>query len=274
MRFSHNVVIEDPGMGDDQPLLIGLVRVSTEKQADSGLGLAAQYADIDNHRSRINGDVLETYEEIESGTHDDIKSRPMLIAAVEHTLEVDGTLVIARLDRLVRSTSVMQYLKDSKVRFVACDQPYASELTIDVLVAVAANEARMISKRTKDALKAYRDNRMVSKRIRAMYPEGVPADVVEMTAGKLGGSLPQCRTLTTEARAKGLDRSAESRKARALKSAEVIGRLLTAWKQAEPGLTLQVIADRLNAKHRKTPRGKRWTPSQVKRVVDRTARKA
>jgi hypothetical protein len=129
-------------------------------------------------------------------------------------------------------------------------------------------------KLTKDALKAYRDNRRVSKRIRANYPDGVPADVVEMTAGKLGGSLPQCRTLTPEARAEGLARSAESRKAKALKSAEVIGRLLTAWKQAEPGMTLQAIADRLNAKRRKTPRGKQWTPSQVKRVVDRAARKA
>src|SRR5262249_57245518 len=93
---------------------------------------------------------------VESGKHHDIASRPRLMAAVEHALELDATLVIAKLDRLVRSTSVMQYLKDRRVKFVACDNPHANELTIDILVAVAANEARMISQRTRDALRAYR----------------------------------------------------------------------------------------------------------------------
>jgi DNA invertase Pin-like site-specific DNA recombinase len=256
-------------MGDERPLLIGLVRVSTEKQAESGLGLDAQLSAIETHRARINGELIEIYNEVESGTHNDIESRPKLRAAAEHAVEVDGTLLIAKLDRLVRSTSVMQYLKDSRVRFVACDNPHANELTIDILVAVAANEARMISQRTKDALKAYRENRRVSKRLRAMHPEGIPPELVEATAGKLGASLPQCRNLTTEARAKGLVLSAESRKARAQKSAEVIGRIVASWKEAEPRLTLQAIADRLNAKRRKTPRGKAWTPTQVKRVLDR-----
>ena len=42
-------------------------------------------------------------------------------------------VVVSRLDRLVRSTVVMAYLKTSKVRFTACDNPYAKELTIDIL---------------------------------------------------------------------------------------------------------------------------------------------
>jgi DNA invertase Pin-like site-specific DNA recombinase len=216
---------EVPAMSDERPLLIGLVRVSTEKQADSGLGLDAQLIAIEAHRARIAGESLETYKEVESGTHNDIQSRPRLRAAVEHAVEVDGTPVIGKLDRLVRSTSVMQYLKDSRVRFVACDNPHANELTIDILAAVAANEARMISQRTKDALKAYRQQRHVSKRIRQQFADGVPPEVAEATAGKLGAALPQCRDLTSEARARGLARSAESRRARALKSAEVIGRL-------------------------------------------------
>ena len=58
----------------------------------------------------------------------------------------------------------------------------------------------MIRVRTKDALRAYREGRRVSKRVRAMYPDGVPAEVLEATAGKLGGSLPQCRNLTDEGR--------------------------------------------------------------------------
>jgi DNA invertase Pin-like site-specific DNA recombinase len=249
--------------------MIGLVRVSTEKQADSGLGLDAQLAAIERHRSQCDGELLEIYREIESGTHKDIKIRPQLRAAAEHAVEVDGTLVIAKLDRLVRNASVLQYLRDTGVPFVACDNPHANKLTVHILVGVAEHEAEMISQRTQDALKAYRDGQRVSKRIRALHPEGVPPEVVAATAGKLGASLPQCRNLTAEARAAGWTHSIAARRARALRSAEVIGRLVTAWRQAEPGLTLQAIADRLNEKRRKTPRGKSWTPTQVKRVLDR-----
>jgi DNA invertase Pin-like site-specific DNA recombinase len=254
---------------EDTPLFIGLIRVSTEKQADSGLGLDAQLAALERHRAASAGELLETYHEVESGAHADIRSRPRLIAAAEHALEVDGTLLIAKLDRLVRSTSVMQFLKDSRVRFVACDNPHANELTIDILVAVAANEARMIRVRTREALRAYRDNRRVSRRIREKYPDGVPPEVVAATAGKLGAHLPQCRNLTDEGRATGRARSIASRQAKAQKSAEAIGRLVTGWRELEPNLSLRAIADRLNEKRRRTPRGKAWTPTQVKRVLDR-----
>jgi DNA invertase Pin-like site-specific DNA recombinase len=253
----------------ERPLLIGLVRVSTEKQADSGLGLDAQLAAIETYRARVGGELLEIYQEVESGTHALIDDRPRLRAAAEHALECEATLVIAKLDRLVRSTSVMQYLKDRRVRFIACDNPHANELTIDILVAVAANEARLISQRTRDALRAYRDGKRLSKRIRALYPEGVPQEVAAATAGKLGGSLPQCDTLTPVARARGQARSAAVRKAKALKSAEVIARLVSAWRDAEPDLSLRQIAEKLNSARRRTPRGKSWTATQVKRALDR-----
>jgi DNA invertase Pin-like site-specific DNA recombinase len=256
-------------MPDDIPIMVGLVRVSTDRQADSGLGLAGQLKDIEVLAARMNADVIETYHEVESGKHDDINRRPRLRAAVAHALEVGGVLVIAKMDRLVRSTSVMQYLKDSRVRFMACDNPHANELTIDILTAVAANEARAISDRTRKALEAYKDGKRVSKRIRTMYPDGVPASVVAETAGKLGASLPQCRNLTADARARGTARSVESRRARALKSSEAIGRLIAEWLHEEPGLTLRAIADKLNERRRKTPRGKAWGPSQVSRVLRR-----
>src|SRR6185312_16914413 len=118
--------------------------------------------------------------------------RPQLRAAVAHARRSGATLVIAKIDRLVRSTVIGAYLKQSGVRFIACDNPHANELTIDILVAVAADEGRRISQRTRDALRAYRDGKRVSRRIREMYPDGVPAEVIEATAGKLGAELPQC----------------------------------------------------------------------------------
>jgi Recombinase len=96
-----------------------------------------------------------------------------------------------------------------------------------------------------------------------------PPEIVAATAGKLGASLPQCRNLTDAGQAAGRAGSIAARRAWATRSAEVIGRLVTEWRQAEPGLTLQAIADRLNEKRGRTPRGKSWTPTQVKRVLDR-----
>ncbi len=247
--------------------LIGLIRVSTDKQEESGLGLNAQQSAIELHRKGVDGTLLKTYVEVESGKHDDIDNRPKLQAAVAHAIRSNATLVIAKIDRLVRSTVVMSYLKQKKVKFVACDNPYANELLIDILVAVAANEARMISQRTRDALKAYRTDRRVSKRIRLMYPDGVPPEVVKATAGKLGAELPQCRNLTPEGRQKGIARSRTVRRAM---SVESYADLLPVMRELrDGGATLQAIADQLNADGHETRLKKPWNPTQVMRVLNR-----
>jgi DNA invertase Pin-like site-specific DNA recombinase len=157
-----------------------------------------------------------------------------------------------KIDRMVRSTVVMAYLKTSKVKFVACDNPFANELTIDILVAVAADEGRRISTRTKEALKAYRDGGRVSKRIKAMYPDGVPKDVEKATAGKLGASLPQCRNLTAAARAKGVAKSAAVRKTRAIDAYTDVAPLINDLRAEK--LTLRAIAERLNSEGHTLPR--------------------
>jgi DNA invertase Pin-like site-specific DNA recombinase len=166
--------------------LVGLVRVSTGKQGESGLGLEGQHAAIEAYRRKIHRRLIKTYIELEIGTYDDVESRPQLMAAVAHARRQKATLVIAKIDRLVRSKVVAAFLTKSKIKFVACDNPYATEFYIDILVAVAANEARQISERTKAALKAYRENRHVSKRVKEKYDGKVPAHVVRATAGKLG----------------------------------------------------------------------------------------
>ena len=52
----------------------------------------------------VGGDLLKTYLEVESGMHDDVKSRPQLRAAAAHAnFEVTARLVIAKFDRLVRT---------------------------------------------------------------------------------------------------------------------------------------------------------------------------
>lgn len=259
-------------MDAERPLLIGLVRVSTDRQGESGLGLEAQQAAIERYRAECRGDLIEIYKEIESGKHNDIKKRPKLREAAEHAVEIGATLVIGKLDRLVRSTSVLEYLRDTGVKFVACDNPHANKMTVTILAAVAEHEAEMIGIRTREALRAYRDGKRVSKRIRLLYPEGVPARVAEQVAGKLGGQLPQCRNLTDEARSAGRARSLEARKARADKAAATIGRLIKAIKDSHPGISLEGIARVLNERKRRTPRGGAWTGKQVARATARAER--
>lgn len=67
---------------------------------------------------------------------------------------IGAKLVVAKLDRLARNVAFMSALMESGVDFVCCDNPYANRLTIHILAAVAEDEARRISERTKAALQA------------------------------------------------------------------------------------------------------------------------
>jgi DNA invertase Pin-like site-specific DNA recombinase len=248
--------------------MIGLIRVSTGKQGESGLGLEAQEAAIEEHRKRNDGILIKTYKEIESGTHDSIGDRPQLRAAVAHARRSGATLVIAKIDRLVRSTVIGAYLKQSGVKFQACDNPYANELTIDILVAVAADEGRRISTRTKEALAQYKAQGRVSKRIRLKYPKGVPAAIVKETAGKLGASLPQCRhNLTPEGMARGRARSIKVRQAKAVTEYADLSEYMIELRNQ--GCTLRQIAQALTRDGHHTRRGKPWNPTQVWRILER-----
>ena len=63
-------------------------------------------------------------------------------------------LVIAKLGRLARNVHFVSGLMESGVEFVAADMPTVNRFTVHILAAVAEEEARMISARTKAALAA------------------------------------------------------------------------------------------------------------------------
>jgi DNA invertase Pin-like site-specific DNA recombinase len=244
-------------------------RVSTLRQEESGLGLDAQVHAIENYRRSRGAVVIGEYTETETGKRDELSNRPELLGAIAHAQRAGARLVIAKLDRLARSVYVTAALHKAGVDFVACDYPDANRLTIQILAAVAENEARMISQRTRDALAAYKAGRKVSKRIRSLYPAGVPAEVVEATAGRLGSALPQCRhNLSAEARAKGTARSVEARRAAAIAAVQDLApRMVSMWRMDR--LSLREIAGRLNAEGQTTRSGGLWTAMAVKRVLDR-----
>src|SRR5258707_11131502 len=130
---------------------IGYLRVSTEKQGQSGLGIEAQRKAIEHYLNGGRWELLAEYVEIESGRRSD---RPELTKALAQSKATGATLVIAKLDRLSRNAAFISNLMESGVEFVAADMPMANRLTVHVLAAVAEHEREMISQRTTAALAA------------------------------------------------------------------------------------------------------------------------
>src|SRR6056297_3989654 len=133
------------------PKLVAYERVSTARQGRSGLGLEAQRKAIDAFAAAKEGRVLGRFTEVESGGKND---RPELQKALDLARLTGATLVIARLDRLSRNAAFLLTLRDSGVRFLACDMPEANDLTVGVMALVAEAEREAISRRTKEALAA------------------------------------------------------------------------------------------------------------------------
>jgi DNA invertase Pin-like site-specific DNA recombinase len=135
-----------------QQKVVAYYRVSRDSQGADGLGIAGQKTDVARFVTSNGYDLVGQYSEVETGKKHTLDNRPQLRDAITHARRSGALLVVAKLDRLLRSTVVHSLLKTSSIRFVACDNPHANELTIDILAAVAANEVREISSRTKKAL--------------------------------------------------------------------------------------------------------------------------
>ena len=130
---------------------IAYLRVSTQKQGYSGLGLEAQKEIIQNHLRDVA--PIAEYIEVESGRKTD-KERPQLRAALEHCRKEGATLIVAKLDRLARNVSFLSSLLENEVEIVFCDFPQANKMVLHFLAAISQYEAELIATRTKQALAA------------------------------------------------------------------------------------------------------------------------
>jgi DNA invertase Pin-like site-specific DNA recombinase len=137
----------------DKPQFIAYYRVSTDKQGRSGLGLEAQQRDVENYLRGVDGDLIDTFTEVETGKGANaLKKRPQLDQALAACKKHGTTLLIAKLDRLARNVAFVANLMERKVPFVAADMPSANDFMLHIYAAVAEEERRMISKRTRAAL--------------------------------------------------------------------------------------------------------------------------
>ena len=130
---------------------VAYIRVSTDRQGRSGLGLEAQRSAVAGYLDGGNWTLLDTFTEVESGRRND---RPELAKALDLCRRKKATLVIAKLDRLARNVAFIANLMDADVDVVAVDMPEANRFTLHIMAAMAEHEAALVSQRTKAALKA------------------------------------------------------------------------------------------------------------------------
>lgn len=138
-------------MFNNEERFVAYLRVSTQKQGYSGLGLEAQ-RDIIKNYLREKKTIFE-YIEVESGRKTD-KGRPKLKEALSQCRTYGAKLIVAKLDRLARNVSFLSALLDSDVEIVFCDFPQANKMVLNILASISQYEAELISTRTRQALAA------------------------------------------------------------------------------------------------------------------------
>jgi DNA invertase Pin-like site-specific DNA recombinase len=130
---------------------VGLTRVSTAEQGQSGLGLEAQKAAI---RAFVAGQgwvLVAEFSDLASGKDD---RRPGFQAALLKCRQLGGVLVAARLDRITRRAHTLSQLLEEGYAIRAADMPGADDLMMRIYAAMAQKERELISARTKAALAA------------------------------------------------------------------------------------------------------------------------
>jgi DNA invertase Pin-like site-specific DNA recombinase len=209
---------------------VAYLRVSTQKQGQSGLGLEAQRAAVAAFTQAAH--LVGEFVEVESGKKN---QRPQLAAAIALAKVKDATLLIAKLDRLSRNAGFIFQLRDAGVDFVCCDMPDANTLTVGLFAVLAQHERELISQRTKAALDA---------KLAQGAQLGTPAN------------------LTPAATQKGRDQSVAKAHAHEHNERAAAHILLL----REKGFNYSQIAEKLNALRFVTRHGKPFRAEQVKRL--------
>src|SRR5215208_4664449 len=132
---------------------VSYLRVSTDRQGRSGLGLEAQREAVTTYLDGGRWELISEFVEVESGKRAD---RPKLAAALGMCRLHNATLVIAKLDRLSRNTQFLLNLVEGTgdAGVVFCDLPTIptgpmGKFFSTQMVAVAELEAGLISQRSK-----------------------------------------------------------------------------------------------------------------------------
>ena len=216
--------------------VVGYIRVSTQEQGRSGLGLDAQESRIKHFCDTEGLTILEWFRDVQSGSGTEAENfRPGLSSALGLAKSKRCPVVIAKLDRLSRSVSYISTLMAEKVPFIVCELGMETDpFLLHIYAALSEKERRLIAERTRAALAA--------KKVRGE---------------RLGNpNISAVRKLAHERRA-----------AIANEFAAKMLPTITAFQGQ--GSSLRQIAIQMNNSGLVTQRHGRWSAMQVARVLDR-----
>jgi DNA invertase Pin-like site-specific DNA recombinase len=173
---------------------VSYLRVSTDRQGRSGLGLDAQRKAVEDYLNGGAWHLLREFVEVESGRRSD---RPELERALELCRAHRAALVVAKVDRLARSQSFLSKLSDARVDVRFCDLPQiegpTGKFLLQSMMAVAELEAGMISARTKAALAAARARGKKLGGFRGR--RGTAKDLAKARAARTGAAVSHAKSL-------------------------------------------------------------------------------
>ena len=219
-------------------IFISYLRVSTQKQGQSGLGIDAQLIAVQDY-VRNRGELIGGFTEIESGRAGS-KGRPELVKALAECKQLGAALVFGKLDRLARNVRFfLETIDDSGVDIRFADLP-------DVIP--TSDEGRMIL--VSMANFAEFEGRRISTRTKASLQAAKARGVILGAAGAL--NLKRC-----------LEERTAIANSNALRLVGVIAGF------AAQGLSQRATVAELNALGVKAPRGGLWSQAQLQRMLVR-----
>lgn len=138
---------------------VAYLRVSTQQQGRSGLGIAAQREAIRRFAEAEGIELLAEFVEVETGKGADaLDRRPQLAAALAMARKGKCPVIVAKLDRLSRDVAFVAGLMAQRVPFVVAELGAdADPFMLHLYAALAEKERSLISHRTRAALAAKKD---------------------------------------------------------------------------------------------------------------------
>jgi DNA invertase Pin-like site-specific DNA recombinase len=136
--------------------IVAYLRVSTQRQRRSELGIEAQRAAIARFAEADGLTIIAEYVEAETGKGADALDRqPQLAAALAAARSAKCAVLVAKLDRLSRDVAFVAGLMAQRVHFLVAELGRdADPFMLHLYAALAEKERRLISERTKAALAA------------------------------------------------------------------------------------------------------------------------
>ena len=135
---------------------VAYLRVSSEQQGKSGLGIEAQRRAIERFTAEHGYEAVAEFVEVETGKGSDaLERRPQLAAALKKAKSDKCPVIVAKLDRLSRDVAFVSGLMAQRVAFIVTELgPDVDPFMLHIYAALAEKERALISARTKDALAA------------------------------------------------------------------------------------------------------------------------